>query len=604
MSEFLHRLLNLAKPYRLRLSLGVLFGFLSGLVDPLLVLVIPLVGLVVLSGTGADNAETVLKNLSPRLQTIADTVAAWFSQPGTSPAAVVKVLVILLVPFMFILRGLLSYLNVYCLQWVAVRAITDLRTRLFAHLQNLSVGFFANSNTGDLMSRINADTGALQNTITGTLASAVKDPVTVIGCVVVLLRMDAKLMLVIALVFPICLIPIIVFSRKVRKSAAVVQDSYSELATVMHESFTGNRIIKAYNLEDRAVQQFREVSQRFVSHRMRIVRSEEIPGPLIEFFASVGVALLFIYFAFQQSSHAVNLVPFAIGVFFMYRPIKNIVRLQSQLQQARAASQRVFDLLEIQNSVREPAQPKMLKAAGADIQFDHVSFSYGEKTALDDIQLRIKPGQLVALVGASGSGKTTLSNLLLRFYDPQRGVIRIGGTDIREVATRDLRSQIAVVTQEIILFNDTIRRNIELGRLGATNDEIVAAAKHAHACDFITQKPEGFDAVIGEKGVSLSGGQRQRLAIARAVLKNAPILVLDEATSALDTESERAVQTALDELMKDRTTLCIAHRLSTILHADMIVVLDQGRIVETGRHAELIQRGGIYQKLYELQFSS
>ena len=218
--------------------------------------------------------------------------------------------------------------------------------------------------------------------------------------------------------------------------------------------------------------------------------------------------------------------------------------------------------------------------------------------------MRIKPGQLVALVGASGSGKTTLANLLLRFYDPQRGAIRIGGVDIRDVTTRDLRNQIAVVTQETILFNDTIRRNIELGRPGATNEEIIAAARHAYAYDFIMENPNGFDAIIGEKGVTLSGGQRQRLAIARAVLKNAPILVLDEATSALDTESERAVQAALDELMKGRTTICIAHRLSTILHADVIVVLDQGRIVETGTHAELVRRGGIYQKLYELQFSS
>ena len=604
MNAFLHRLLALAKPYRLRLSLGVLFGFLSGLVDPLLVLVIPLVALVVFSGPGADSAETAMKNLPPKLQPFATAIAAWFLQPGTSPAAGVKILVILLLPLMFILRGLFSYLNVYCLQWVATHAITDLRTRLFAHLQSLSVGFFARSNTGDLMSRINSDTMALQSTITGTLATVVKDPVTVIGCVIVLLRLDAKLMLVIALVFPVCLIPIIVFSRKVRKSAAIVQDSYAALSTVMHESFTGNRIIKAYNLEARAVQQFRDVSKRFISHRMRIVRSEEIPGPLIEFFASVGVALLFIYFAFQQSSHASNLVPFAAGVFLMYRPIKNMVRLQSQLQQARAASQRVFDLLEMQNSVHEPVQPKLLKAAGADIQFDQVHFSYGEKVALHDIQLQIKPGQLVALVGASGSGKTTLSNLLLRFYDPQRGVIRIGGVDIRDVMTRDLRNQIAVVTQETILFNDTIRRNIELGRPGAANDDIVAAARHAYAYDFIMEKPNGFDTFIGEKGVTLSGGQRQRLAIARAVLKNAPILVLDEATSALDTESERAVQAALDELMKGRTTICIAHRLSTILNADEIVVLDQGRIVETGTHAALARRGGIYQKLYELQFSS
>ena len=252
----------------------------------------------------------------------------------------------------------------------------------------------------------------------------------------------------------------------------------------------------------------------------------------------------------------------------------------------------------------EPARPRKLQAAGADIQFEHVRFSYGEKVALDDINLEIKSGRLVALVGASGSGKTTLANLLLRFYDPTHGVIRIGGVDLREVATSDLRSQIAVVTQENILFDDTIRRNIELGRPGATNDEIIAAARHAYAEDFIMQRPEGFDAVIGEKGVMLSGGQRQRIAIARAVLRNAPILVLDEATSALDTESERAVQAALDELMKGRTTICIAHRLSTILHADLIVVLDHGRIVETGSHEELVRRGGVYQKLYELQFQS
>jgi subfamily B ATP-binding cassette protein MsbA len=604
MAEFLHRLLNLAKPYKLRLALGIAFGFLSGLVDPLLVLIIPLVGLVVFTGAGADSATAVLKNLSPRLQTIANTIASWFPHSESSSAATIKILVILLVPLMFILRGLLSYLNVYCLQWVAIRAVTDLRTRLFAHLQNLSVGFFVQSRTGDLMSRINSDTSALQNTITAPLAVVVKDPVTVIGCLIVLLNLDAKLMLVIALVFPVCLIPIIIYSRKVRKSSAVIQNSFSELSTVMHESFTGNRIIKAYNLEEKAVQQFKDVSQRFVSHYMRVIRSVEIPGPLVEFFASVGVALLFIYFAFQTSPHAVKFVPFAIGVFFMYRPIKNIIRLQSQLQQARAASQRVFDLLATENSVREPSHPVPLHAADATVCFDNVCFSYGDKEVLHDINLQIRSGQLVALVGASGSGKTTLSNLLLRFYDPTRGVIKIGGVDIREAATRDLRSQIAVVTQEIILFNDTVSRNIELGRPGATREEIIAAARHANAHNFIIESPNGYDTVIGEKGVMFSGGQRQRLAIARAVLRNAPILVLDEATSALDTESERAVQAALDKLMRDRTTLCIAHRLSTIFHADMIVVLDQGRIVETGTHTELVRHGGIYQKLYELQFQS
>jgi subfamily B ATP-binding cassette protein MsbA len=300
----------------------------------------------------------------------------------------------------------------------------------------------------------------------------------------------------------------------------------------------------------------------------------------------------------------VDFLAFLLALQIMYKPLKSLVRTLNTFEQARAASDRVFELLAMQNSVPEPAQPRTLKAAGAEIHFDNVQFAYGDKPVLRGIDLRIKPGQLVALVGASGSGKTTIANLLLRFDDPQSGAVRIGGTDLREFSTSDLRSQIAVVTQENILFNETIRRNIELGRPGATQDEIVSAAKHAHAHEFILAKPEGYDTVVGEKGVTLSGGQKQRLAIARAVVRNAPILILDEATSALDTESERAVQSALDELMKDRTTLCIAHRLSTILHADVIVVLEQGRIVEQGTHNDLVKRGGVYQKLYELQFRS
>jgi subfamily B ATP-binding cassette protein MsbA len=327
----------------------------------------------------------------------------------------------------------------------------------------------------------------------------------------------------------------------------------------------------------------------------------------MELFGATGIALVFFYVQHlppDQRPKATDFFTFILAIVMIYPPIKTFTRLHNQLHQARAASERVFELLAMKNAVPEPAAPKMLHADQADIIFENLDFNYGEKPVLRNINLTVKAGQLVALVGASGSGKTTLANLLLRFYDPVRGAVKIGGVDLRDVSTRDLRNQIAVVAQENILFNDTIRRNIELGRLGATNDEIVAAAKHAHAYEFITQKPEGFDAVIGEKGVSLSGGQRQRIAIARAVLKNAPILVLDEATSALDTESERAVQTALDELMKGRTTICIAHRLSTILHADMIVVLDLGKIIEAGRHDELVKRGSVYQKLYELQFAS
>jgi subfamily B ATP-binding cassette protein MsbA len=339
---------------------------------------------------------------------------------------------------------------------------------------------------------------------------------------------------------------------------------------------------------------------------MRIVRATWLPSTLLEFMGAMGLALVFIYLAFAGGTRAssAGFLAVILAIYSMYRPIKGLTTLHNNVEQADALTERVFELLAMRGNISEPASPKPVKAAGAPIHFDNVTLAYGDKAALRDIKLTIPPGQLIALVGPSGSGKTSLTNLLLRFYDPQQGAVHIGTTDIREVATRELRNQIAVVTQETVLFNDTIASNIEVGRPGAARKQILEAAQHAHATEFINEKPDGFDTVIGEKGVLLSGGQRQRIAIARAILRDAPILILDEATSALDTESERAVQEALEELMRGRTTICIAHRLSTVQHADLIVVLDEGRIVETGRHAELLERGGLYQKLYEMQFAA
>jgi subfamily B ATP-binding cassette protein MsbA len=354
-------------------------------------------------------------------------------------------------------------------------------------------------------------------------------------------------------------------------------------------------------LVDQHDQRTRGYNSRF----MRVTRSSEIPGPLIEFFGAVGVAILLAVTALHnRGASLAGFLAFVSAVFLMYARIKSLIRLYSRFIQARAASKRVFELLDLRSDLPEPAQPKPLRVAKADIQFDHVSFDYGEKPVLRDIDLTIQPGQLVALVGASGSGKTTLTNLLLRFYDPCQGQVRIGGVDLREVSSKDLRDHIAVVTQETILFDDTIRRNIELGRMGATDAEIETAARQANAHNFILNKPNGYQSLIGERGVSLSGGERQRLAIARAILRDAPILILDEATSALDSESERTVQAALEHLMEGRTTICIAHRLSTVQRADRIVVLDQGRIVESGTHETLLARDGVYRKLHDLQFQT
>jgi ATP-binding cassette, subfamily B, bacterial MsbA len=596
MFGFLLKVWALAKKYRLRLYLGVLFGILSGLMPALLIGTIMFVCGVIFPSQ--DSSVTPVSRLPLFVQHWFNTVRGQLETDVRAHPWSLTVLVAS-IPVIMFLRGLFGYLNVYLLQWVASRSVADLRARLFRHLLDLSAGFYNQTSTGQLISRVINDTNMLQIILGSSTAVIVRDPVTLVTMLGSLLWTQTKLTIITIIVMPACLVPIIIFNRKIRRSSREMQARSADLTQIMAESFTGYRIVKAYNLEEIVTADFQNTTRNAVGHYMRIVRATNTTGPSIEFFGSCGVALLLAYVIYDKQEPA-NFVGLVGSIFLIYAPMKNLNMLFTWLNQGRAASERVFDLLATPNTVPEPSQPKTLQAGNADIVFENVSFNYGEKAVLQNINLTVKSGQMVALVGRSGSGKTTLANLLLRFYDPQQGAVRIGGVDIRDVLTRDLRNQIAVVSQEGILFNETVRRNIELGRPGATNEEIIAAARHAQAYDFIMEKPKGFDTVIGEKGVLLSGGQRQRIAIARAVVRNAPILVLDEATSALDNEVERAVQVTLDELMKERTTLCIAHRLSTILHADLIVVLDQGRIVETGKHEELIRHGGLYQKLYEL----
>jgi subfamily B ATP-binding cassette protein MsbA len=499
---------------------------------------------------------------------------------ATSKAALI--LLVSLIPVMMLLRGIVNYLNTYLMSWVSVRTICDLRARIFAHLQAQPLSFHSRMSTGELMARVN-DAGVLQNMIAVSMVTLIREPVTAITLFIGVVAIDWKLTLAALAVLALCGIPISIYNKKVRHAGAANQTEAAALNRVLHEAFSGNRIVKAYNLEPVMIGRYNQTLQRFISHAMRVVRATETPGPIIEFAGALGVAFLLVYLAGTKSPEAS--AAFILGLIAMYKPIKASIRVQSQVHQAKAATERLFELLASPNGMPDSPNPLPLKAAGAEIQFDNISFAYDQKHVLRDFNLTVKPGQMVALVGGTGGGKTTVTNLLLRFYDPATGAVRIGGTDIRQVTLRDLRSQIA--------------DNIAYGRPGAARAEIEEAARHAFAHDFILEKPRGYDSPVGERATNLSGGQKQRIAIARAIIRNAPILILDEATSSLDNESERIVQAALDELMKGRTTICIAHRLSTVRHADVIVVIDRGQIAEQGSHDELLQRGGIYHKLYK-----
>lgn len=500
------------------------------------------------------------------------------------------------------LRGIGDFAGRYWIEWVGNRVVMDLRNRAFDRILDLSAGYFTSSRTGELISRLSNDAALVQRAVAQVLIDLFKQPVMLIGAVGVVIWLNPKLAAITLVLFPLCLLPILWFGRRVRKASRFGQEHLADMLSVAQEAITGARIVQAFGGEDYERKRFAEQSLSVFRRVMQQVRSKVSIEPIIVELAIVGVTLVLVY-TFLHKMKAEDFFTFALALVMMYDPVKRLGNVNVEIQASSAAAERMFQLIDAAQTVTNRPNAVVLHIPVGEVRFEHVDFAYGEGAAvLQDIDLAVPAGQCLAIVGGSGSGKSTLVGLLPRFYDVTAGCLRINDRDVRDYTMASLRARIGLVTQDTFLFNDTIAANIAYGRGETPRGDVEDAARRAHAHDFIAALPEGYETKIGERGVRLSGGQRQRLAIARAILRNPPILILDEATSALDTESERAVQAALEGLMGGRTVFVIAHRLSTVMRADRIIVLDGGRIAESGTHAELMERSGIYRRLYELQF--
>jgi len=582
------RLLGYVKPYKVRFIVGLLLGFAYGGVSSLLPLAISRVTGTIFQGA-APNPTALRSN---------------FHALDTGPKINSIILICLAIPAIMMLRSLCSYGNTYCMQWVSNKVVTDIRGQLFNKMVRLSMDFFNKMRSGLLMSRITNETRVVQMALTAVSSDIFKQPVLIVGAISVLFLMDWKFTLITLVLFPTCLLPLRIYGSRARKALRGQFEGMGEMVVTMQETFAGIRVIKAFAREAHQEKEFKRSNQMQFSQMMRIIRSMEATGPLVETIAAVGIgmALLYVYAANLSAGRFFGLIS---GIFLLYDPIKTLSKLQIVMQQSITATTAIFALLDTNPTVQDSPDASKLTSATGRIDFENVTFRYANTVtdAISDLTLHIEPGKSYALVGASGAGKSTILSLILRLYDPTSGAVTIDGRDLRSVTQKSLREQIGLVTQETFLFHDTIFSNIQFGRLDATEEEVHEAARAAYAHDFIMAQPKGYQTVIGDKGCLLSGGQQQRLAIARAVLKNAPILLLDEATSSLDSESEKQIQTALAELATGRTVVAIAHRLSTVLSVDQIVVMDGGRIKETGTHAELLEKSGYYRRLYDHQFN-
>ncbi|MGH7781690.1 MAG: ABC transporter ATP-binding protein [Candidatus Binataceae bacterium] len=508
---------------------------------------------------------------------------------------------------LFLLRAGGNLTDDYLSAYIAQKLVLDMRSGLNESLQRQSLSFFNRTPTGMMVSRVLNDVNVVVQTLSNGVFSLFGDGLSLIALILAAFYMDWQLALVAFIGFPITIGPIVSFSKRVRKETKNAQKQLGGLQALLQETFQGNRVVKAFGMEDYERRRFNAELRRLFRIYMRVARIKAVTGPMIESLGAVAVVVV-VWWAFPSVAAGRRTLGSFAGFFttmlLVYSPFKSVSKTNNTIQQGLAASERVFEMMDEPSDVPEDPEGVELGAGAHGVRFEHVSFRYGAQWVLRDINLEVGAGKVVALVGMSGGGKSTIADLIPRFYDVQEGRIAVDGIDVRRIKIDSLRAQIGLVTQNTFLFNDTIRANIAYGSESRKLERVTAAAKLANAHDFIMRLPKAYDTIVGELGIRLSGGERQRIAIARALLKDAPILILDEATSSLDSESERSVQEALELLMRNRTTLMIAHRLSTVRRADRIVVVVHGRIVEEGTHDELLVRDGEYRKLYDLQFAS
>ena len=574
------------RPHLGRFILALVFGALFGLISGLLPLVL----------------NYVNSQVFPQGRSKADMLSDALHGNGAGINSVL--LVCSVIPFIFILRSLCDYFNSYYMAWVALRVLADIRCKLYTHILSQSLEFFNRERSGNLISRVSNDTRMAQTALTSISSDLVKQPLTVISAFVVLIHLDWKFTIASLFLFPVCMVPIVYYGKRVRRQGKLEEERVGSMMSILQESFAGIRVIKAFAREKREAENFASISDEQFKSGVRVRKAIEIVSPMVEAVSAIGVGLALFYVWYTHLSAAKFLALLA-GIFMLYDPIKKLSRIHLVMQQCVNATNNIFEILNRQPAIQDAPGAAEIQGSQGDIRIENVTFRYrpGLPAAVHGLSLHVEPGRYYALVGSSGAGKSTILSLLLRFYEPEAGVIRLDGCDISTLRQTSLREQIGMVSQETFLFHESILSNIRYGRLNASKEEVIEAAKQAYAHEFIMQQPHGYETVIGDKGCLLSGGQQQRVSIARALLKNAPVLLLDEAMSALDSEAEREIQAALDRLAEGRTVIAIAHRLSTVLKADQIVVMDRGEIRETGTHRELLESSTIYRKLYDLQFN-